>query len=94
MRLEEKLKRFSSDKIWDEYCGFLDMSLSDYMFVQNRLMKEQMDKWCKSGLGKLLIGDFIPETIDEFRERMPLTKYEDYAEILLNKRDDMLPSLP
>ena len=92
MRFEDKIKLYSKERIWDEYCGFLEMSISDYMFVQKRLMEEQMHKWCESGLGKSIIGEYIPKSIDEFRQRVPLTTYEDYADILLSKQEDMLPA--
>jgi hypothetical protein len=64
------------------------------MFIQRRLMQEQLQLWKSSGLGKLLLGSKDPETIDELREMMPLTSYEDYAETLLSKRTDMLPAEP
>ena len=42
MRFEEKLKRCSREQLWQEYCGFLDMSLAEYMYTQRRLMEEQL----------------------------------------------------
>ena len=35
-----------------------------------------------------------PKTVEEFRNRVPLTTYEDYAPFLLNKREDVLPTKP
>ena len=34
------------------------------------------------------------QTVEDFRNKVPLTKYENYAETLLNKRSDELPSEP
>ena len=31
MRFEDKLKKYSREQLWQEYCGFLDMSLDDSM---------------------------------------------------------------
>ncbi len=45
MRFEEKLKNRSSQQIWQEYCGFLDLDLDGYMNIQNRLMAEQVSLW-------------------------------------------------
>lgn len=94
MRFDEKLKKFSHRKLWDEYCGFLSMSLSDYMYTQRRLMQEQILRWSASPLGKKLLNGKTPSTIEEFLEQMPLTEYADYADILLARRDDMLCSEP
>lgn len=77
---------------WDEYCGFLALSVEDYMHVQNRLMEEQMHLWCPSGIGQHILKGKTPQTIEEFCEQVPLTSYEDYADILLARREDMLPA--
>lgn len=94
IKFEEKLKRKEYDEIWQEYCGFLDLTISDYMKIQNRLMLEQINLWSNSKLGEKLLNGKKPKTIDEFRELLPLTSYEDYAEVLLTKKADMLPDEP
>lgn len=93
-RFDQRLKKTSHDQLWQEYCGFLDMSLSDYMYTQRRLMTEQMRLWCACPLGRQLLGGRQPETIEQLREQMPLTTYADYADVLLAKRGDMLSSEP
>lgn len=94
MKFEEKLKNLQSDAIWQEYCGFLDLDIDGYMQIQNRLMLEQISLWSRSGLGQCFLDGKKPETIDEFRKQMPLTTYGDYADILLQKQEDMLPEKP
>lgn len=94
MRFEDQLNRQEYAQIWQEYCGFLDLSLEEYMFIQNRLMEEQLDIWSQCALGQQLLGGRKIADIDEFRRVMPLTTYEDYADILLAKRGDMLPDEP
>ena len=42
MSLGEKLRKQQYDAIWKEYCGFLDLTMQDYMKIQNRLMEEQI----------------------------------------------------
>ena len=93
-RFDQRLKTVSHDQLWQEYCGFLDMSLSDYMYTQRRLMEEQLRLWCACPLGKQLLNGRAPRTIEEFREIMPLTTYADYADVLLAKRGDMLCDEP
>ena len=94
MRFEEKLKKQKRDQIWSEYCGFLDMSLTEYMYVQRRLMEEQLELWRSSGLGKSLLKGKEPRTIDELRTMLPLTTYEDYADVLLSRQVEMLCAEP
>lgn len=94
MKLGDKLKKVNPVQVWDEFCGYLDLGLKNYMYIQKRLMQEQIDLWSASGLGKSLLKGKTPKTIDEFRQALPLTTYEDYAEILLKKRTDMLPREP
>ena len=94
MRFQEKLKTYDKKQIWTEYCGFLDLSICEYMYIQRRLMDEQLRAWKSSGLGSKLLGGADPKNTDEFRETMPLTDYADYADILLGRKSDMLPGDP
>ena len=94
MRFQDRLKKDSRTDLWREYCGFLELSIDDYMYIQDRLMEEQIRKWSASGLGKRSLGGKIPKTVDEFRETVPLTTYADYADVLLTKQEDMLPEKP
>lgn len=94
MKFREKLKKMSKQQLWDDYCGFLALKLSDYMYIQNRLMAEQIKLWSASGLGKKLLNGAEPKTIDEFRRAVPLTTYDDYASVLLRKDVSMLPGEP
>lgn len=94
MTFEEKLKSQEYDRIWQEYCGFLELDLNAYMGIQKRLLKEQMDLWCKSPLGQKITKGKMPRTLEEFRRFVPLTTYDDYADVLLLKREDMLPDKP
>lgn len=94
MTFEEKLKSQEYDRIWQEYCGFLDLDLESYMGIQRRLLEEQMDMWCASPLGQKITRGKRPRTVEEFRRLVPLTTYDDYADVLLLRREDMLPDKP
>lgn len=94
MNLDQKIKNKMYKEIWQEYCGFIDLSLSEYMEIQYRLMKEQIDLYSSCKLGKKIMKGQKPSTIEEFRKIVPLTSYEDYADILLFKQDDALPAKP
>lgn len=91
MTFEDKLTNQEYDRIWQEYCGFLDLSIDAYMRIQKRLLEEQMKLWCQSPLGQKILKGKCPKTIEEFRSQVPLTTYEDYADVLLLKKEEMLP---
>ena len=42
MTFQEKLRNGERDRIWQEYCGFLDLDMKEYMTIQNRLLMEHM----------------------------------------------------
>ena len=94
MNFEEKLKAKTSSEIWNEYCGFLDLSIDEYMHIQYRLLNEQIALLSKCGLGQRLLNGTLPKNADEFRQMVPITTYEDYADVLLLKQADMLPAPP
>ena len=94
MRLQEKLHEYTKEEIWEEYCGFLTLSMDEFMSIQNRLLQEQMELWTSSTLGQSILKGKKPRTIDEFRTMVPLTTYEDYAPILLSRQTEALPSEP
>lgn len=94
MQFEEKLKRFSQQEVWDEYCGFLDLTMEEYLGVQSRLLMEQVALLSSCELGARFFRGDVPKTVDEFRSRVPLTRFEDYADLLLVKREESLPAPP
>lgn len=94
MRFQEKLHQYSKQEIWEEYCGFLTISPEEFMNIQNRLLLEQIEIWSASGIGQSILKGKCPHTIEEFREMVPLTTYEDYASILLSKQYNALPMDP
>jgi hypothetical protein len=81
-------------EIWMKYLGYLDLSIDEFMRIQERLLLEQIDLLGKSLMGRMLMGDKIPKSIEEFRKNVPLTTYEDYKELLDEKRTDVLPREP
>jgi hypothetical protein len=88
------LKQGRKDEVWDRYCGFIDLSLDDFMDVQKRLLMEQIDLLAGCQLGRKLLGDKVPRSVEEFRAQVPLTTYTDYSEHLLEKNEEVLPVVP
>lgn len=94
MRFQEKLRNYSKDDIWQEYCGFLDMTMDEFMGMQKRLLLEQVQAWSGSTLGRRIAPNMDARTIDSFRRTVPLTTYDDYADFLLRKEGSCLPAPP
>ena len=55
MSLSEQLKERRYQEIWDQYCGFLDLSMEEYMNIQRRLMEEQIQLWSNCELGRSIL---------------------------------------
>jgi hypothetical protein len=53
MNLDEKLKKKMYKDIWEQYCGFLDLNMSEYMEIQKRLMREQLQIYATARLGAI-----------------------------------------
>ena len=81
-------------KIWQRYCGFLDLSMAEFMEIQNRLLIEQMELVASSILGKKIMQGNSPRTVDEFRRLVPLTAYKDYEPYMSKQQEDVLAEKP
>jgi len=86
------LREGRKDDMWQMCCGFLDLSLEQFMTIQRRLMQEQLQLLGASELGRKVMRGARPRTIDEFRKVVPLTTYDDYIPELTEKREDTLPA--
>ena len=94
MTFKQELKKLNSSQIWQKYCGFLDISLEQYMQIQFRLLQEQLELYAGCELGSRIMGKVPSSTVTEFRKTVPLTTYDDYADILLLKQEELLPAPP
>lgn len=94
LSFDQQLKQNKKADIWKRYCGFLDLSMQDFMHIQEQLLLEQLQLFNKCELGRHLFKGKQPKTMEEFRKWVPLTQYEDYADILLEKKESALPAAP
>ncbi len=92
MNFDDMLRNRQYDEIWQKYCSFLDLSISQYMTIQKSLLMEQVELFANCELGLKIMRGQHPRTVDEFRSIVPLTNYEDYADYLLAKNNNVLPS--
>jgi hypothetical protein len=76
------LRQGKKDQIWTKYCGFLDLNPDEFMQIQEHLLMEQINLISKTEVGKRIMGDKIPESMDQFRQWVPLTTYDCYETLL------------
>ena len=94
MNSRKLLEEGRRDELWTKHCGYFNLSPEDFMDVQKRLLLEQINILGKSVIGKHLFGDKVPASVEEFRQRVLLTTYDDYAEYFNQQNDDVLPVKP
>jgi hypothetical protein len=90
----ELLKVGRTQDIWTKHCGFINLSLDKFMEIQERLLVEQIELLYESKIGKEILKGSKPGSIDEFRNQVPMTTYDDYAHYLDEKNEDVLPVKP
>jgi hypothetical protein len=90
----ELLRQGRHEELWQMCCGFIDLSLEQFMTIQKRLLLEQIELLKNCELGRKVMRGAMPETVDEFREQVPLTTYADYRPELPGYREDGLPVKP
>jgi hypothetical protein len=93
-KVKELLKQGKRDELWKMCCGYIDLNMEQFMAIQRELLLEQIQLLKRSALGRKVMRGAMPETIEEFREKVPLTKYIDYCPELLNKDESVLAVKP
>jgi hypothetical protein len=93
-KVSELIRQGHQEEVWQRFCGFLDLTLPEFMTVQAHLLREQLWLVGSSGLGRILMGADTPRDVEEFRDRVPITSYEDYAPYLGERREDVLSEKP
>jgi len=86
------LRQGRKEELWQMCCGFVDLSLEQFMTIQKRLLLEQIELLKNCELGRKVMHGAMPETVEEFREQVPLTSYADYCPELLEQSEDVLPA--
>jgi len=90
----ELLRQGRNEELWQMCCGFIGLTLEQFMAIQKRLLLEQIGLLDRCALGKKILHGTKPETVEEFRQQVPLTSYADYCPELLEKREGNLPMKP
>jgi hypothetical protein len=82
------------DELWNKHCGYLKLSCNDFREIQERLLMEQLTLLRRSTIGIQMMGGNVPNSVDEFRNIVPLTTYSDYSDFLMEKEENGLPMKP
>jgi hypothetical protein len=90
----ELLREGRTEELWQKCCGFIDLSMDEFMGIQRRLLEEQMELLKRCELGRKVMRGAKPRTVEEFREQVPITTYDDYVPYLPERREDVLPEKP
>ena len=60
----ELLREHKYRELWQRYCGFLDLSIQDFMLIQRRLLLEQMELLKDCELGRHVMRGATPRAIE------------------------------
>jgi hypothetical protein len=92
-REDDFLRVDNTGRTWQRYCGFLDISIEEFMQIQRSLLHDQLELIANSPLTGKLTGK-IPNNLGEFRSVVPLTTYDDYTYYLNNSNEASLNVKP
>ena len=92
--IEYPVIRSENDRAWRQSCGFLDITLPQFMAIQESLLLQQLERVARCPLGKKLVGGQAPASVEEYRRRVPLTTYKDYLPELDPGDEAALPEKP
>ncbi len=92
---EARFFQASNDRdIWQRYCGFLDLSVGEFMEIQRYLLLEQIKLVANTPLARALMRGSQPTSVEMYRSVVPITAYEDYVPYLANSHEDALVEKP
>ena len=90
----ELIRQRKYQEVWQKYCSFIDLSVDEFSEIQRHMLLEQLRLLQDCELGHKLLWGAKPSSVEEFRQKVPFTKYKDYIPYLLDKREDVLPEKP
>ena len=91
---DEYFAKLTQEEIWQRYCGFLELSIDEFMEIQKELLMDEVERVAKGVLGRKIMGAQVARSMEEFRRLVPLTTYENYEPYLTEQREDVLAEKP
>ncbi len=92
--IKQPMVKSEQDRFWTKYCDFLDLSVEQFMTIQEALLNQQLLQMRDCPLGQKILGGNAPSNLEEFRELVPLTTYENYLPELQPGNEESLPEKP
>ncbi|MEJ2759755.1 MAG: hypothetical protein P8046_14850, partial [Anaerolineales bacterium] len=62
------LREGRKEELWNKHCGYISLSIEEFMEIQNRLLMEQLNLMGASKIGREIMGDSIPKNVEEFKQ--------------------------
>jgi hypothetical protein len=93
-KASDLLRQGRHEEIWEMCCGYIKYDIKQFMTVQKRLLLEQIEALNKSKIGKKIFNGAVIQSVEDFREQIPLTTYASYCPELSEKMEDSLPEKP
>ncbi len=87
-------KTSTAAELWQRYCGFLELTLPEFMEIQRFLLVEQLRLLSTTPLGAKFIRGQIPDSLEAFRRSVPITTYADYQPLIGEQQEGPLPTKP
>jgi hypothetical protein len=94
LRAVDLLRQGRNEEIWDMCCGYLNLNVEQFMAIQKRLLLGQLEALNRSIIGQKIMGGARPNSLEDFRQSVPITSYNAYCPELLERREDTLPGKP
>lgn len=91
---DEYFQTLTQEELWQRYCGFLYLNIDRFMAIQRELLMDEIEQVADSILGKKIMNNRKPKSIEEFRRIVPLTTYEDYEPYLSKRQEEALAEKP
>jgi len=64
MEIAKLLRQGKTEEVWQRCCGFIDLSLEDFMRIQQRLLSEQLELLERCELGRYIMNGADPSTVE------------------------------
>src|SRR4030042_6634090 len=93
-RAIDLLKQGRNEELWQLGCGYLRLNIEQFMEIQKSLLLQQFQMLNSCVFGKRIMRGARPETVENFRQLVPLTTYKDYCPGFMEKQEDSLPVAP
>ena len=62
-QMRELIRRGNKEELWQKCCGYIDLSMEEFMIIQNRLLLEQINLLKNSKIGQKIIIKTIHKSI-------------------------------